>query len=75
MKTIVDFLTQKQHGEQTHKYLVKVTDVKGMDLYFNTRNDAREYKAVLRRSCRGLEAKIMRQDFDGDYMLGEEVVS
>jgi hypothetical protein len=75
MKTILDFLTQKKHGQQTQKWLVVVPGIKGMDLYFNTRKEAREYKTILRQSCRELEARIVRHDFDGDYMVGEEVVS
>lgn len=53
-------------------WTVKVKDVKGLDLSFNTRKEARDYKRLLQGSRRQLEAHIVLQEsFDG-YMVDME---
>lgn len=53
-------------------WTVKIKDTKGLDLSFNTRKEAREYKRLLRGSRRQLEAKIVLHEFNEGYLLDTE---
>lgn len=60
---------------QDRKWLVRVRDVKGLDLYFKTRKEAREYKNLLKRSNRMLEAEIICREWLDEFLLEDRVVS
>lgn len=70
-----NFLSRKNTPNSEQKWLVKVNTVKGMDLHFKSRQEAREYKRLLRSSSKNLEATIIKHQSIGDYMLEDEVAA
>jgi len=52
---------------------VKVKDVKGLDMAFDIRQDAREYKRLLARGRSKLQAVIVAHHFMDGFLVDEEV--
>lgn len=72
MKLNLEALLRHKPAAADKLWTVKVKDVKGLDLSFNTRKEARDYKRLLQGSRRQLEAKIVLQEsFDG-YVIDTE---
>lgn len=70
---LLDVLSRKPKLMNGRIWAVKVKDVKGLDLSFDTRKEAREYKRVLTNSRRQLSVQIVIQDFFDGYMEERDV--